>query len=285
MRIVALVNDTVGAMVASAYNDPTTIIGAIFGTGCNGAYVEDVGSIPKIASCGLPPDMPMSINCEYGAFDNAHRILPRTKYDIEVDAESPKPGEQAFEKMSAGLYLGEIFRLVVVDLFERGVIFKGHSLTKLTNEPYSLDTGFLSALENDSLEDRQKLYMSVLDFEPSPEELELSRLLAETIAIRGARLSACSIAAICLKKGMKTGNVAADGSVANKHPRFKARWKEALGEVLEWPAEREEDPINLTSAEDGSGVGAAIICAMTMKDIREGNLRGVRDGGQFTGKK
>lgn len=285
VRIVALINDTVGAMVASAYNDPKTIIGAIFGTGCNAAYVEDVGSIPKIADCGLPSDTPMAINCEYGAFDNSHQILPRTKYDVEVDRESPKPGEQAFEKMSAGLYLGEIFRLVIVDLYERGVIFKGHDLKKLTNEPYALDTGFLSSLENDSLEDRQKLYESVLGFAPSPAELELSRLLAETIAIRGSRLSACGIAAICIKKGMKAGNVAADGSVANKHPRFRARWKEALGEILEWPTAREEDPINLTSAEDGSGIGAAIICAMTMKNIREGRLMGVSDGGHFTGKK
>lgn len=284
MRIVALINDTVGAMVASAYNDPKTIIGAIFGTGCNAAYVEDVGSIPKIADCGLPSDTPMAINCEYGAFDNAHRVLPRTKYDIEVDRESPKPGEQTFEKMSAGLYLGEIFRLVIVDLYERGIIFKGHNLKKLTDEPYSLDTGFLSGLENDSMEDRQKLYESVLGFAPSPAELEFSRLLAETIAIRGSRLSACSIAAICIKKGMKAGNVAADGSVANKHPQFKARWKKALAEVLEWPADREEDPINLTSAEDGSGIGAAIICAMTMNNIREGRLMGVSDGGVFADK-
>lgn len=284
VRIIALINDTVGAMVASAYNDPKTIIGAIFGTGSNAAYVDNVGSIPKIAGCGLPPDTPMAINCEYGAFDNGHRILPRTPFDIEVDKASPKPGEQAFEKMSAGLYLGEVFRLVIVDLYRRGVIFKGHCLKKLTDEPYSLDTGFLSALENGSLEGRQELYQTALGFAPTPEELELSRLIAETIAVRGARLSACGVAAICKKKGMTAGNVAADGSVANKHPHFKARWKEALGEVLEWPADRKEDPINLTSAEDGSGIGAAIICAMTMKNIREGNMMGISDGGQYAGK-
>ncbi|OTA69669.1 hexokinase [Hypoxylon sp. EC38] len=41
LELVALVNDTTGAMVASAYKDPDTIIGAIFGTGCNAAYVEN----------------------------------------------------------------------------------------------------------------------------------------------------------------------------------------------------------------------------------------------------
>lgn len=276
-----MVNDTVGAMIASAYNDPETIIGAIFGTGCNAAYMENVGSVPKIKGSGIPPETPLAINCEYGAFDNAHRILPRTKYDVEIDRESPKPDEQAFEKMSAGLYLGEILRLVFVDLYERGLLFKGRELQKLRNEPYCLDTGFLSCLENEAIDVRKQRFKTELGFEPTAEEVELARLVAEVIAIRGARLCACGIAAICRKKGIESGHVAADGSVANKHPKFKARWKEALGEALGWPEDRESDLITLTSAEDGSGIGAAIIAAMTMKNIREGNLMGIREGGPF----
>lgn len=91
-------NDTTGAMIASAFNDPDTICGAIFGTGCNAAYVDKVKSIEKLKS-GLPLDTPMAINCEYGAFDNAHRVLPLTKYDATIDDQSPRPGQQAFEKM------------------------------------------------------------------------------------------------------------------------------------------------------------------------------------------
>lgn len=287
IRIVALINDTVGAMIASAYNDRETVIGAIFGTGTNAAYMEDVASIPKISAAGLPPDTPMAVNCEYGAFDNARRILPLNKYDVAIDQASPKPGEQAFEKMSAGLYLGEIFRLVVVDLHERGRIFADRDLERLRAEPYCLDTGFLSCLENGTLEERRTALADALGAgaAPAPEELELCRLLAETIAVRGARLCSCGIAAICKKKGIRSGHVAADGSVANKHPMFKARWKEALGEILDWPADREDDPITLTSAEDGSGIGAAIITSMTMKNIREGNTVGVREGGPYVGKK
>ncbi|KAG6357798.1 hypothetical protein INS49_013677 [Diaporthe citri] len=246
VRIIALINDTVGAMIASAYKDPETIIGAIFGTGCNAAYMEDVGSIPKISGSGLAPELPLAINCEYGAFDNSHRVLPRTKYDIEIDEESAKPGEQAFEKMSAGLYLGELFRLVILDLYERGILFEGRDIPKL-KETYCMDTGFLACLENDPFEARQARYKETLGFEPAPAEVEFSRLLAEVIA-------------------------------------FKARWSEALGEILDWPAGRESDPITITSAEDGSGIGAAIITSMTMAKIRAGDLKGVRDGGQYIGK-
>ncbi|EMC95452.1 hypothetical protein BAUCODRAFT_542085 [Baudoinia panamericana UAMH 10762] len=274
IRLVALINDTTGAMIASAYNDPDTIVGAIFGTGCNAAYMENVGSIRKM-KIDLPPDTPMAINCEYGAFDNAHRVLPRTKYDVAIDEESPKPGEQSFEKLSAGLYLGEIFRQILLDLYERQVVLKGQDATSL-KQPYALDTGFLSALENDPLPGVKAQFAELLKLKPTDEELWLCHRLAEIIAIRGARLCTCGISAICRMKGIKSGHVAADGSVANKHPTFKQRWAQAMGEVLDWPQDRKEDPITITSAEDGSGIGAAVIAAMTEERARQGNMVGIR---------
>lgn len=135
-------------MIASAYTDPKMKIGCIFGTGCNAAYMEDVGSIPKLAHMKLPPETPMAINCEWGAFDNEHKVLPRTEFDKIIDRDSPRPGQQAFEKMIAGLYLGEIFRLVLVDLHDnRDVhVFEGQDIS-LLRKAYSLDSSFLSAVE------------------------------------------------------------------------------------------------------------------------------------------
>jgi hexokinase len=269
-----MVNDTTGAMIASAYNDPDTIIGAIFGTGCNAAYMENVGAIKKLKT-DLPPDTPMAINCEYGAFDNEVRVLPRTKYDDAIDKQSPKPGEQAFEKMSAGLYLGEIFRLIMFDLHDRGLVFKGQDVSKLS-QPYVLDTAFLSSMEDDPFSQTRSRYEEELNIQITWEELQLSHRLAEIIAERGARLCTCGVSAICRMKGIESGHVAADGSVANKHPKFKARWAQAMAEVLDWPANRTEDPIIITSAEDGSGIGAAVIAAMTAERVKKGNTAGVR---------
>lgn len=215
----------------------------------------------------------MAINCEYGAFDNSHRVLPRTKYDEKIDAESPRPGEQTFEKLSAGLYLGEIFRLILVELLDRGLVFNQDSNqdTRKLREPYIIDTGFLSQIEDDEshkFTKTRELFQSTLSLKPSDVEIELSRRLAEMIAVRGARLCACGVAAICTKEGIKKGHVAADGSVANKHPKFKRRWTKALGEVLGWKEEEcgeGEGPIIITSAEDGSGLGCAIIGAMELE--------------------
>lgn len=263
-------------MIASAYNDPETVIGAIFGTGCNAAYMEDCGSIPKAQ--GLSDETPMAINCEYGAFDNAHRVLPRTPYDETVDKESPRPGEQTFEKLSAGLYLGEIFRLVLIDLHEKGLIFKGQDISKLS-KPYGIDTAFLSAVEDDEspkLSDTKGQFKEMLGIEVTDAELEFLRRLAELVAVRGARLCACGVAAICRKKNITNGHIAADGSVANKHPKFKRRWGQALSEILDWEPNRDHDPIILTSAEDGSGVGAAVIAAMTMERVEKGDLAGIK---------
>jgi hexokinase len=283
ITLAALINDTTGTLIASAYTDTAMKIGCIFGTGCNAAYMENAGSISKIKDMNLPPDMPMAINCEYGAFDNDHVVLPLTPYDVIIDETSPRPGQQAFEKMIAGLYLGEIFRLVLVDLHEnKNLIFQNQDFSDL-KKPYTLDASFLSFIEEDPFENLQEthdMFESKLKLHASKPELELCRRLAELIGTRAARLSACGVAAICKKKGYESCHVGADGSVFNKYPHFKQRGAQALREILDWPKGK-RDPVVLSSAEDGSGVGAALIAALTIKRIKEGNSIGVKNKAAF----
>lgn len=220
IKLTALINDTTGTMIASAYTDSEMRMGCIFGTGCNAAYMETCGNIPKLAHMNLNPDDQMAINCEWGAFDNEHKILPRTQYDVIIDKESPRPGQQTFEKMIAGLYLGELFRLVLVDLHEQPQVkfFEGADISPL-KKPYSLDASFLSDIENDPYENLQEthdIFVNQMGIKPTRPELELLRRLAEVIGTRAARLSACGVAAICKKKNLKTAHVGADGSVFNK---------------------------------------------------------------------
>lgn len=280
IKLCALINDTTGTLIASAYTDDTMKIGCIFGTGCNAAYMEDCGSVPKIAHLHLPPDMPIAINCEYGAFDNEHVILPRTPYDIIIDQDSPRPGQQAFEKMISGLYLGELFRLVLVDLHDHKAcsMFPNQDINPL-RKAYSLDASFLSHIESDpfeNLSETAELLHRALGLVATKPELELCRRLAELIGTRAARLSACGVAAICKKKNIASCHVGADGSVFNKYPHFKTRGAQALREILDWPA-GVRDPVDIRAAEDGSGVGAALIAALTIKRIKEGNLAGIKN--------
>ncbi|KAF2724322.1 hypothetical protein K431DRAFT_301043 [Polychaeton citri CBS 116435] len=286
IKLTALINDTTGTLIASSYTDTEMKIGCIFGTGCNAAYMETMGNVGKLADMNLDPNLEIAINCEWGAFDNEHKILPRTQYDILIDKDSPRPGQQAFEKMIAGLYLGELFRLVLVDLHEKDKVFTGQDISAL-KKPYSLDASFLSDVENDPFENLQEThdnFVEKLKIKPSRPELELIRRLAELIGTRSARLSACGVAAICKKKGYKTAHVGADGSVFNKYPHFKTRGAQALKEILDWTVGRDgkplgkgNDPVEILPAEDGSGVGAALIAALTLKRAQEGRIMGIRD--------
>ncbi|KAJ3307630.1 hexokinase A, partial [Gonapodya sp. JEL0774] len=47
LRVTALVNDTVGTLVANGYKSPNTTVGVIVGTGTNAAYWESVEKIQK----------------------------------------------------------------------------------------------------------------------------------------------------------------------------------------------------------------------------------------------
>ncbi len=59
----ALVNDTVGTLVAHAYKDPNTLVGVILGTGTNAAYVEKIENIKKWKG-PIPESKKMIVNSE-----------------------------------------------------------------------------------------------------------------------------------------------------------------------------------------------------------------------------
>lgn len=285
ISVTALINDTTGTLVASNYVDPQTKMGLIFGTGCNAAYYERFCNIPKLEGLlpndqNISPNDYMAINCEWGAFDNEHKILPRTEWDISIDNESPRPGQQCFEKMISGYYLGEILRKVLCDLYDEETIFEGRNIESL-RKPYSLDASFLSQIEEDpweNLTEVESLFLNKLGIFVTESERKLIRRLAELIGTRSARLSACGVAAIIKQIDMQSGHCGADGSVFNKYPHFKARMAEALSEIFEWSSKSyKSHPITVIPAEDGSGVGAALIAALTVNRIEQGKYIGQRE--------
>lgn len=271
VKLTALINDTTGTLIASHYVNPRTKIAVILGTGCNAAYMETVENITKIASLGIPGEQQMAINCEWGAFDSfQHQHLPRTPYDTQVDEQSNKPGEQAFEKLISGRYLGEIFRLVLCELIDAGDLFLGQNTYKL-EIPYSFDTAFLSLMESDPTDELLTvigIFTHFHQIETTLAERQFFRALARLIGRRAARLSACGIAAIVSKCGyLEEGcSVGADGSLYNKYPGFADRIHEGLVDVFGDKGRR----IVTHHAEDGSGVGSAIIAAMTKKRKADG---------------
>lgn len=273
IKMTAIINDTTGTLIASNYVKQNTKIACIFGTGCNAAYMEKIKNVPKLKDWKLPEDEDMAINCEYGAFDSfehKHMAEIRTKYDEDIDMRSNKPHEQSYEKMIAGLYLGEIFRLVLCDLIDEGVLFLGQNTYKL-EKPNVFDTAFLSLIEADPTEEVLTcagLFSHFFGVDTTLEERQFFKKLAVLIDTRAARLSACGIAALvnktgCLDEGCGVG---CDGSLYTHLPHFRDRLQQALVDIF---GEKGKGIVT-HKAEDGSGVGAAIIAAMTLKRKEEG---------------
>jgi hexokinase len=226
VRVAALVNDTVGTLMARSYTSPGktgTLLGAIFGTGTNGAYVEKLDKITKLKNMGADAgDVDdstgeMIVNTEWGSFDNQLSVLPNTPYDRSLDAESNNPGVQMFEKRISGMFLGEILRRAIMTLVnDKNVpLFSDEDSSKndvrsttnfehdspLRNQ-WGLDTSFLSIASGDHSAGlkvtRQTLDKDYGVSAASAEDAEAVRLIASAIGKRAARLSAVAIAAIVI---------------------------------------------------------------------------------------
>lgn len=150
VKCVALVNDTVGALLSRAYQSGGCILGAIFGTGTNGAYVEDISKIKKLEDTpAASKGGYMIVNTEWGAFNNSRSHLPSTPPDNALDRLSINPTFQAFEKFISGMYLGEITRGIITSLIDaspKPLLFNGKSTSDI-NKHYGIDTSFMSSVE------------------------------------------------------------------------------------------------------------------------------------------
>jgi len=160
VKCVALVNDTVGALLSRSYTAGGCLLGAIFGTGTNGAYLEDLSKLTKLKDKALKSKGGrMIVNTEWGAFNNSRTTLPTTPFDNKLDRESINPRFQAFEKFISGMYLGEITRnilLALVDAAPKPLLFNGRSGSGSLNKHYGLDTAVMSDVELAWAGDRPK---------------------------------------------------------------------------------------------------------------------------------
>lgn len=261
VTVTALVNDTTGTLISHAYSQPNTSIAVILGTGTNAAYVEKAENIFKYKQ--EIPTGEMIINTEWGSFDEEFAVLPRTKYDRRLDRTTLNPGRMPFEKMISGMYLGEIVRLVLLDLIRTGEIFSGQERSLKLDVPYAFETATMSRIERDhsiDLNDTKSVLQDLLDIPHTTlYDRIIVRSVCELVGKRSARLSAAGIAAVATKINCLNGCVVAiDGSLFELYPHYSNRMRDALGEILGISAEN----IILEQARDGSGQGAALIAAL-----------------------
>lgn len=266
MRVSALVNDTIGTLAGGRFHNPDAIAAVILGTGTNAAYVERANAIPKWQGL-LPRSGEMVINMEWGNFRASH--LPTTEYDEALDLESLNPGEQMFEKIISGMYLGEVVRRVLYRMADEASLF-GDTIPPKLKTPFVLRTPHMSAMHHDTSSDLKVVgakLKEILDIPNTP--LKARKIVVEVcdiISTRGARLSAAGILGILKKLGRdtvkpggekQTSGVALDGGLFEHYTKFRNTMESTLKELLG----EASGNIIVEHSNDGSGMGAALLAA------------------------
>ncbi|WJX86259.1 Hexokinase isoenzyme 2 [Trifolium repens] len=266
MHITALVNDTVGTLAGGRHTNKDVIAAVILGTGTNAAYVESAQAIPKWHG-DLPKSGEMVINMEWGNFRSSH--LPLTEYDYALDAESLNPGEQIFEKIISGMYLGEIVRRVLYKMAEEALIF-GETVPPKLKVPFILRTPDMSAMHHDSSADLSVVKSKLKDIlEVSDTSLQVRKVVVELcniVATRGARLAAAGILGILKKLGRDTISsvegqksvIAMDGGLYEHYTEYSKCLENTLTELV---GEDVSGSVVIEHSNDGSGIGAALLAA------------------------
>lgn len=246
----AIINDTTGTLLAASYGDPRADIGSICGTGHNTCYLEPLEPATRA---------PMILNMESGNFNK----FPLTVYDQALDRASEKPGEQPLEKAVSGHYIGEISRLILQDLIDGGLLFKGKNLDLAANiNP--ITAGDLAQILADDTQDLIHIshWLQTTGY-PSPLPLEDRQALkdiASLVATRSARLVAATYIGILRHIDPELTRqhvIGVDGSMFEKMPGYRTKIQEVLQEIYRDKA----DQVSLVLAKDGSGIGAAIAAA------------------------
>lgn len=254
VKPVAILNDTVATMLATSYSDKDCDLGSICGTGHNTCYLEK-------HTFGHES---MIINIESGNFNQ----LPFLIYDELLDKMSVRPGEQRLEKMVGGYYLGEIVRLVVLDLVEKGFLLVGNNTGAQIHRAYSIKAEHVSAMladQNPHLNDIDLWCRDYLGIDgSSPADRAVMKKISELVVNRAAGLVSATYIGILNHVDEQLASnhtVAVDGSVYEKIPGFSSTVSKILSEMTGENGQL----IKLKTAQDASGIGAAVAAAMVQQ--------------------
>lgn len=263
IKVCAILNDTTATLMSCAWKHSNCKMGVILGTGTNACYIEKARNAELFDK---PDDENIIINSEWGSFGDYGSLgFIRTSYDEAVDKMSINPGSQLFEKMTSGMYLGELTRLVLVRLATGGIMFNGN-VTQQLNKPYQFFTKFMSQIEaqpRKSIEAAREVLKEIGYDNPSDQDCVNIRYVCECVSRRAAHLVSAAIAAIILRMGYEDITIGVDGSLYRFHPTFHDLMTEKIKELV--PANYN---FKFALSEDESGCGAALVAAVATRQQR-----------------
>lgn len=138
-----------------------------------------------------------------------------TGVDSQLDALTPNPGQQRYEKMISGMYLGELARLSLLHLTDKGVLVWGDDNVlpegSALKTPWAFKTKYLSRIgvdNSDGLKDVENALETTCGVSTNLQGRKIVQEVCELVTKRAARLAAVGIAG-CVAKMQKDGPVMA----------------------------------------------------------------------------
>lgn len=218
---VFILNDTVAALLGSSCTLDKSLyggfIGQISGTGTNTCCALPYSRIPKLST---ESEESILINLESGLYDG----IPQGDFDVILDRDSNNPDEKIMEKLTAGVYLGELGRLMLNAAADEGLLSDGSA--KLVRALGKIDASYIDAWASG-----EKLELC----SDNAEDGEFARTMSLELFRRSAQCMCANLAAIMLLTG--TGDdkekpvcVCAEGSLVDRSRHFRPMLEELLGE-------------------------------------------------------
>lgn len=219
---IVILNDTVavllGGLAAGEENGSGCAIGQVSGTGTNTCC-----SLPekRIGKLGRSGERRMIVNLESGMYDG----IPQGDFDRELDESSHNPGLKRFEKLTAGVYLGELCHRMLQAAAREGLLSagSGEKIQKL---------GWIDSAVIDAWGMGERLE----EISDNPGDAAFVQTICRAMFERSARCMCTNLAAILLLSGEKSAGICAEGSLVQKgrvyHPILEKLIQEELREKL-----------------------------------------------------
>ncbi|KAF3172224.1 hypothetical protein TWF225_008634 [Orbilia oligospora] len=279
----AIVNDSLATLLSHAYVSPATRCGLILGTGTNAALSLPLKMLPESKLIPSHENRPSSaqevlVNTELSMY--GRDILPITKWDDALDKAMPLPGFQPLEYLIGGAYLGEIARLIILDVRNENLLNRIPECWE--KKPYSLGTEILALLEDRAHDQLPTNYHELNNEYPDVAIPEHDALALKTIALhisaRAANFCAISLHAIIKlrEKAAKSPSshptknivpIAFVGTVLEKYPSLLRRTQDALDKLTDWQptSPLQSQRIVLEFSAESAIYGAAVAVAAVLE--------------------
>lgn len=202
----------------------------------------------------------MIINSDWAHFGDTGQLdFLRNEFDKQLDSESINPGQRLYEKFSGALCMGELVRIVIYHLMQKGEIFVGERRDYVGIQ-WKLD--MVSVIEVAS--DPPGVYTKAQEVMDKfrirhckDRDLAALRYICSVVTDRAAMVVSAGVAALINRMQQSQISIAVDGGIYRLHPAYAAALNKYTTQLTD-PNYKFEFVIT----QDSCGVGAAIMAGM-----------------------